>query len=355
MERRRERQVTFADLPFITELPVLEALPTREQVERTAVGAPSAPALSRQDRSRLDQLIGIDAYVADYESGTLDLHPDALKAVGADERWSHQPAVQSELAKVRAEQQQVVADLAREAERRPLAFAKTGMRFWPRDLDPASLARLDRWAADEGFQRDVFGIELAIGKAYAEHERARRQAAAEKAVARRIPDGFGGWRDTPAPAYHDPGPHARIAAFDARTDRPSDQLLLLKLAGEHPHSVVVASDDRLMAVLPAPAMLAPLLHGWRGDERVAALVTETVRASREAGGRPGLTRSRRPCAPMRREAPVLAGPHRHPTSGVGQAADPKKKTMRRQRQAIPRTDQPVAVAGKAMRRRAGEG
>jgi hypothetical protein len=58
---------------------------------------------------------------------------------------------------------------------------------------------------------------------------------------------------------------------------------------------------------------------------------------------------------MRREAPVLAGPHRHPTSGVGQAADLNKKTMRRQRQAIPRTDQPVAVAGKAMRRRAGEG
>ena len=286
MERRRERQVGFADLPFITDLPLLEALPTREQLKRAAVGAPSAPALSREDRSRLDQLIGIDTYVADHESGTLELHPDALKAVGADERWNHQPAVQAELAKVRAGQQQLVADLVREAERRPLAFAKTGTRFWPRDFDPAGLARLDRWAADDGFQRDVFAIELAIGKAHAEHERARRQAAAEKATAtpRRIPDGFGGWRDTPAPAYHDPGPHARIAAFDARTGHPADQLLLLlKLASEHPRSIVVASDNRLMAVPPAPAMLAPLLHGWRYNERVAALVTQTVCASREAG------------------------------------------------------------------------
>lgn len=38
-----------------------------------------------------------------------------------------------------------------------------------------------------------------------------------------------------------------------------------------------------MALPGKPAMLAALLHPWRHDDRVAALVTETVRASREAG------------------------------------------------------------------------
>jgi hypothetical protein len=316
--RRRERQVALADLPLITDLPLLKALPTREQLEHEAMRVSPTPAqaltLSLEDRRRLDHLVTINAYVADYEGGTLELHPRALKTIGANERWSQEPAVQAVLADLRAEQQRMVAALAHEAARRPLAFARTGTRFWPRDLDPASLARLDRWATDDGFQRDVFAVEQAIGKAHDEQERARCQTAAEQvsAASKPVADGFGGWRDTPAPIYRDPGPHVRIAAFGARDGRPTDQLLmLLNLTGEHPHSIVFASDDLLMAVAPAPAMLAPLLHGWRHDERVAALVTGTVRASREAG---------RPTWPAEIAPAVRAYAARG--AGTGRAASP---------------------------------
>lgn len=190
---------------------------------------------------------------------------------------------------MRDEQQQVIADLRREVAARPLAFAKTGSRFWPRDLLADYLRRIDRWANDPGFDRDAFEMQQAIARAHAARHADRRKAGnAEQhggATARPlVPDGFGGWRQDTAPVFYDDGVRARIAAFDTATGGPTEQLLmLLMLAGQHPHRIDIASDGRLMALPGKPAMLAALLHPWRHDDRVAVLVTETVRASREAG------------------------------------------------------------------------
>ncbi len=212
-----------------------------------------------------------------------------MKAIGVGWDWLQARGVQQALRAMRDEQT-VVADLAREATGRPLAFAKTGSRFWPRDLPADHLRRIDRWANDPGFERDAFEMQRTIDRAHAvrdaEHRRARvgDEQVAAKALPR-IADGFGGWRQGLAPAFHDDGIRARIAAFDTATGKPTEQLLmLLMLAGQHPRRIDIAADGRLMALPGKPAMLAALLHPWRHEDRVAVLVTETVRASREAGG-----------------------------------------------------------------------
>lgn len=245
-----------------------------------------------EDRARLDKLARIDAYVADYGGGrSLEIEYPARKAIGAEIDWLARSDVQQALAAIRAEQQRIVAATVGEADRRPLDFAKSGVSFWPRDLDPAHLARLDRWADDPGFQHDMFAVEQRIEAAHAQRDRDRRarKAARQQSVppakpSALIADGFGGLRDTPAPVCTDMGNGVRVAAFDQQTGKPTEQLLmLLKLAGEHPHKIVFAADAKLMAMPSAPALLATLLHGWRHDERIADLVTATVCASRTAG------------------------------------------------------------------------
>ena len=105
----------------------------------------------------------------------------------------------------------------------------------------------------------------------------------EGEIAGRTPDGFGGWRNTAPPVFIHSGSNVRLAPLDA-AGRPTAQLLrLLLLAGKHPHTIVVATDGRLMVEGKAPAMLEPLLHGWRDDPVVGPLVSETVRLSRHAG------------------------------------------------------------------------
>ncbi|MEO9131316.1 MAG: MobA/MobL family protein [Sphingomonas sp.] len=235
-----------------------------------------------------------DFYVHDDGTGKLELDPRAMNALKVSDATLDAEAEQTALADIREEQQRIFDLLVAEAERRPLAFGKTGPRPWPRDLDEAVLGRLDKWSGDEGFRSDLFlAVELPVREAHDAHDQMARVTAArpdtrsvtsDVRLARPIPDGFGGWRDTSAPIFHEDGARPHITAFDAASGRPTDQLLLLLLlAGKHPHRIEVATDGRLMTMRGKPAVLAPLLHSWRHDDRVAALVIETVRASRNAG------------------------------------------------------------------------
>lgn len=127
--------------------------------------------------------------------------------------------MQQALRALRNEQQRVIAEPAREAEVRPLAFAKHGDRFWPRDLPAGHLRRLDRRATDPGFQRDMFEVGQAINKAHAARDADSRQMRAtdrkeQTSPAGSVPDAFGGGRQGAAPLFQSEGPYAPIAAFD---------------------------------------------------------------------------------------------------------------------------------------------
>ncbi|KQM99375.1 hypothetical protein [Sphingomonas sp. Leaf25] len=296
--RRRRRDTTTAGrgldtMPTLDTIPLLVAVPALAQLAADAGSRPPADAavLDAEDRARIARLATIDAYVADYRGPERQVEIDypALKAIGVGWDWLNAAGVQQALRALRADQQQVVAELAREAAARPLAFAKHGTRFWPRDLSADLVRRLDRWATDPGFQRDVFEMGQAIAKAHDADDASRREARVTHRtvganLAAPVPDGFGGWRQESAPVFRDESVYAHVAAFDPVGGQPSDPLLLLLLlAGRHPRQIVFADDGRLMALPGPPALLAPLLHPWRQDERVAALVAETVRASREAG------------------------------------------------------------------------
>ncbi len=280
-------------LPVLGDLPALDALPSLETLEFVATGAAAASVdpLGEEDQRRVNYLIEIDAYVADYggEDGQVETDYPALKSIGVGWDWLQVSGVQRALQAVRDEQRSVVAALATEAAGRPLVFAKSHARFWPRDLSAEHLRRLDRWANDPGFQHDVFEMQQAIARAHVDRDtelRRRTVVAQESRAAAEpsAPDGLGGWRTGAAPVYRGDGVYARIAAFDAATGKPTEQLLmLLLLAGQHPRQVAFAHDGRLMALPGKPVMLGALLHPWRHDDGVAALVTETVRASRAAG------------------------------------------------------------------------
>ncbi|PZP18848.1 MAG: hypothetical protein DI607_04075 [Sphingomonas hengshuiensis] len=76
----------------------------------------------------------------------------------------------------------------------------------------------------------------------------------------------------------------KLLPFDKVNGRPGKSLLmLLRHCGEHPHSIAFADDERLTALDDIPKLIDPLIHMWRRDDRVQALVVETVRASRKAG------------------------------------------------------------------------
>ena len=303
----------------VREAPEIDAIPARDWFEANPLTPFSRQVAqeSSADRGKLARLVKSDAYVMDLGAGVLEIHPGALKAIGANEDWAMRANIQQALTGIRADQQQVVEAMAREVEHRPLAFAKSGSRFWPRDLAPEHLLRLDRWAADPGFSQEIYGLEQRIYRAHVDNDREKAGANAAKIdvapamptkLAKSVSDGFGGWRDTPAPIFTGEGAAVQINAFDPATGNPTEPLLiLLKLAGEHPSDIVLAADERLMALNRAPEILAPLLHGWRNDERVAGLVIETVRESRLAG---------RPVWPRQVAAAVTALVHRDRHAGM---------------------------------------
>ena len=273
-------------LPTIAETPTraaLEACPRERHDAR-------ARSLGDLDVRRLAHLRKVDAYVADYGNDLFEVDYPALKAIHAEPAWQVSADIQAELTAIRAEQQAVMEMMRQEAARRPLKFAKSGMRFWPRDLEPEQVRRLDRWASDPGFQHEVFAIEQAVRQAHDTRDAAQRQERAKAAPAPaaaqpvgRIADGFGGWRDTPPPMYNDTASPVRLKPFEA-SGKPSEPLLrLLHLVGRHPHAIAIATDGWPMVEGKAPALLAPLLHGWRHNDEVVGIVTETIRLSRAEG------------------------------------------------------------------------
>lgn len=278
-------------LPTLAATTTLETLPSLDRLVAEAVSRPRAVDRKNEaDAARLARLKALDPYVADYrhEHGQVETDYPALEAIGVGWDWLEQPGVQRGLCALRAEQQLVVAELAREAKARPLAFARTGSRFWPRDLPPDQLRRIDRWATDPGFQQDVAAIQKGVARTHAGRDADRGASAAigrhpaTLEPARGLV-GSGGERQGPVPVFQDDGVYVRVPAFDA-TGRPTDQLLmLLMLAGRHPDRIRIATDGRLMAMPGKISMLPALLHPWRNHDRVAALVTETARASAAAG------------------------------------------------------------------------
>lgn len=272
--------------------PTRTELDTREWLEahpRMPFEANGAPLLDAADRLQLDGIRNRDVYVSDYGGGTsLTIDGAKAHAMGVSDEWLARPEIQRALGEIRADQQKVVTEMLGEADRRPLDFSRHGIRIWPRDLDPSHLKRLDRWAADEGFQHDMFGTEQRIRAAHYERDRKARETVARRVTpttpVTAIPDGFGGWLSTPLPPFTGERPAVRVSAFDRTTGKPTEQLLmLLDLVAKHPRRVIFASDGRLMAAQGAPMLMPSLLHGWRHDQRISDLVVATVRASREAG------------------------------------------------------------------------
>lgn len=277
-------------LPTLAAMTTLETLPSLERLIAEAVSRSSvADQPNEADAARLVRLRALDPYVADYghEHGQVETDYPALETIGVGWDWLEEPGVQRGLRGLRTEQQVVVAELAREAKARPLTFARTGSRFWPRDLPPDQLRRIDRWATDPGFQQDVAAIQQSVARSHAGRDADRGASAVGRHPATlepaRGPVRLGGERQGPVPVFQDDGVYVRVPVFDT-AGRPTDQLLmLLMLAGRHPDRIDRATDGRLMALPGKGSMLPALLHPWRQNDRVTALVAETVSASRAAG------------------------------------------------------------------------
>ena len=285
-KRRRDRQMLLSDTPTLADRPRLDLL---EAFPVTPAAAIPVAALA-EDHERLRLLMRIDAYVADYGGEGLDVGTAALKAIGADDAWLTRPWVQRGLEVVRVKQQAVVAAMVADADARPLAYAKAGTRFWPRDLDADQLRRLDRWASDPGFQRDVFDVERRIYRAHQDRDAASRRSSplftGRDSVVPGPPyaDGFGGYSDTPPPTFVHRTIAPRIAPFDVATDAPTQVLLrLLHHCGTRPGTLALADDGKLTTLPGASRTIESLIQLWRDDPRVEALVVETVTASRAAG------------------------------------------------------------------------
>lgn len=285
-KRRRDRQMLLSDTPTLADRPRLDLL---EAFPVTPAAAIPSAALE-EDHERLRLLMRIDAYVADYGGEGLDVGTAALKAIGADDAWLARPWVQRGLAVVRARQQAVVAAMVADADARPLAYAKAGRRFWPRDLDANQLRRLDRWASDPGFQQDVFDVERRIYRAHQDRDATARRSSPSfmgrdsAVLGPPYADGFGGYSDTPPPTFVHRTVAPRIAPFDVATSAPSQVLLrLLHHCGTRPGTLAFAEDGKLTTLPRASKTIEPLIQLWRDDPRVEALVVETVAASRAAG------------------------------------------------------------------------
>jgi hypothetical protein len=280
--RRRQR---FAKSAGDSRTGPVHIIPDREWLEdhpRTEFDERAMRAIE-QDGRLIDRLHKADVYVGDYKTGPLELDPrviDALK-VGGD--WLLQAHVQRALRAIRMEQQQVVEALRAEAQARPLAFSRTGLRFWPNDLAPQLKQRLDRWSRDECFGNDMTGIETTVRQAHcdndAEQNRGKASASPRTEVEqhpaearRRVQQQHGEYLDG-----------IRILAFGKKTEKPTSSLLMLiRYAGEHPDRIDLDSTGP-RAGEGVPETIRSLLKRWRGDARVRQLVEGTVNMTRAAG------------------------------------------------------------------------
>ena len=274
-------------------IPRLDEIPTRTWFEnnpqKAFVFRREEPLAAPPD-ARTQLLREKDPYVEDLADGTFGLSPTVLTAIGADRHWMAKPDVQAAILSLRTDQQRVMAKLRAEASRRPLEFERSGSKPWPRDLGPKVLARADRWSIDPGFENEFFSIHQLIEQAHQlrsrmdQQQRATHQRPAAKVSFEPIPDGFGGMRDDPAPAFQSTAePQIVLRAHDD-TGKPTRQLLtLIKFVAERPNAVEFATDGRLIPRAGATKLMGDLVLAFRNNPTVTALVIQTAKASRAAG------------------------------------------------------------------------
>lgn len=280
--RRRRRFTAGADTGRMN---AIDLIPDREWLEdhpRTKFDEHAVRAIEHDER-QIERLRRADVYVGDFKAGPLELDPRVIEALKVDGDWLLQAHVQQALRVIRAEQQQVVEALRAEAQARPLAFSKTGPRFWPNDLAPQLKQRLDRWSRDECFGSDMFAIEMAVRQAHRDNdaERNRREVSAPvkavgeataAAVRRKAQQQTSGGLDGTG-----------VLAFARKTRKPTRSLLMLiRYAGEYPDRIDLHRNGP-RAREGVPETIRSLLDGWRGDARVRQLVVGTVSMSRAAG------------------------------------------------------------------------
>lgn len=284
--RANRRRRTFAKGADTGRRNAIETIPDREWLEdhpRTVFDDRAVRALEHDERL-IDRLRKADIYVGDFRDGSLGLDPRVTNALKVDDAWLSQRHVQRALHAIRHEQQQLVAALSAEAQARPLAFSKTGTRFWPGDLAPQLKLRLDRWAKDECFGSDVFAIELAVRHAQRDNEAAenRRQVPAQASV-NVEPAMTVGRRKSHQRNDRSGLDGVRILAFAKKTGKPTAPLLMLiRYAGEYPNRINVARRTGLEPTDDVPEAVRTLLKGWQDDPRVRQLVVATVSLSRAA-------------------------------------------------------------------------
>lgn len=269
-----------------------ETLATREWLEdNPRVSFDEAAALQlQQDAHLIAALRKMDAYVADFGSGWLELDPRVAVRLGIEDERLQRAHIQRELTAIRQEQRAVVADLAKEASERPLAFAEAANRFWPNDLDPTLLRRLDHWHArgSEGLSRDLFPIERAVREAHRRDQAARGAVVADRPPVANADAGLTAANQRGEPGYR---PAARVEAlgylrippFTPRGTPSTSLVLLLRHAAEEPDDIVVGVGEPPLVSIRTPEMVENLLNQWRANDRVMRAVAETIARSKAAG------------------------------------------------------------------------
>lgn len=252
-----------------------EELPDREWFEANPLTAFNDETVTA-DRKTIDELRKGDIYIADTGDGILDIDPQGMALIGVTDEWLLRPNVQNALREIRTEQQHVMSALLLEAQVRPLDFSKYRYQPWPKDLEPKVLVRLERWSTHWGFDHDMFRIEQYVGRA---HREAERKARAHTIYPARRITVIADVSDAPtldkAPA---------VPAFDKTTGRPTPALLsFLQFVGNRPAAIGFDDNHRITARADVPPEIQTLLGAWHADRRVASLVVETRRRSREAG------------------------------------------------------------------------
>lgn len=291
MRRRDEPIPTLADIPTREQFEAQPRVNLFPPADRSVID-PVADERRQADDRLIARILKADVYIADMTDDALSVHWTVTEKLGIDDAWMQQSHVQRAFADIRQNQQRVIAALRNEAIARPLEFSATSLRFWPADLDPAGKARLDRWATDDGFMRDVSAIQAAIAKARSAEKTAKASTAKRvRAQQFGVQEGVRSGPATGSTTHQrkrsvgdSPLEGVRIRAFLANSGRPTKSLLMLiRYAGEHPNQIGGVSGDAMEANDSAPVAIRTLVEGWCNHARVKALVAMTVKASRQAG------------------------------------------------------------------------